>query len=222
MWCRDFVKSFLMGLVVTLLPGCRKGVETPAVKILGGSRTVTVNDSVWFRCVVEAQKKPALTFHWWCTAGNLSVTEGDSVRWVAPDSSGFATVGVAGFDTNGNETRDSIEVAIEPRSVTFVFWEGAVKAGDFVFFCDSARARYRLHGWSQADTGSTYLLFLDEPNFLRWNQGQGCEFMIRRLAYISSPFYDTIPASGVYYLVMDNTRGLTDVSFRVEIRLISP
>ncbi len=92
-----------------------------------------------------------------------------------------------------------------------------------MFFCaDSAWEGYRLSGQSQADNRNVYLLFLDETNFYRWQNQEEADFLIRRLADDSRPFYDTIPTSGVYYLVLDNGRNLADACFRVEIRLTSP
>jgi len=192
------------------------------IKALTGRTDLNARDSTWYRCEVEGFQSNGLTFQWWCTAGRLVKIRNDSVLWRAPDSSGRALIGVEVTDRQGRKARDSLFVTVKPRVVVFAAWEGAVKGGNYVFCADSAWEGYRLSGQSQADNRNVYLLFLDETNFYRWQNQEEADFLIRRLADDSRPFYDTIPTSGVYYLVLDNGRNLADACFRVEIRLTSP
>lgn len=189
--------------------------------VLNGNTTVMAQDSVWFWCEVKGY--PPLNFFWSCDRGTLVLEQGDSVMWRAPDSSGMALLRVVIVDALGDSATDSLAVRVTPRVKSFVYWEGAVKAGTSVFFGDSAPAGYRLNGQSRADTtGAIFLIFLDEVNFQQWRNGEEYQFLIKQPAYQVTPFYDTIPATGIYYLVIDNTRNFNDASFWVDIRLSSP
>ncbi len=192
------------------------------VKLVGPD-AVTVRDSAWFRCEVDGVVPP-LTFQWLCNKGRLREVEDsrDSVQWFAPDSSGGAVINVMIVDSQGKSARDSLVVTINPLVKSFINWDGAVKSGGYFFWGDSGWQGYRLAGWSSGDTGTTYLLFMDEVNFLKWREGASYQYLIRRWAYNRSPFYDTLPATGLYYLVIDNIRNNKDCNFWVVIWLTSP
>ncbi|MGQ9677727.1 MAG: hypothetical protein ACUVUD_00385 [bacterium] len=214
MW--GFLAFFFMG------SSCPQRYLQPAIKAVKGKTTVTVQDSSWYKCEVAAPGFPQLLFSWWCTRGQLVSTSGDSVQWFAPESSGIAIVGVEVEGQRGEKVRDSLIVVVMPRVLVFASWEGAVKGGSYVFCADSALQGYRLSGRSFADSRNLYLFLFDELNFLRWQNNEEFEFLIRRFVDDSSPFYDTIPTTGVYYLVLDNGRNFYEVNFSIEIQLTSP
>lgn len=201
-----------------------------------GSEVISVRDSIWFFCEAETPVAEPLIFHWSCTRGRLieksqklKVKKGergarceDSVKWFAPDSSGRAVIRVTVVDSRPDSVSDSLVVTVNPLVRSFISWDGAVKAGGYFFWSDSAWAGYRLSGACASDSTPTYLIFMDESNFPKWREGKPYEYLIRRLAYNRSPFYDTISQSGRYYLVIDNIRSSKDCGFWVNIWLTSP
>lgn len=209
-------------LFLCLFASCRFGYGPPVIKEIRGEVKVAAKDSVWFKCLMENPGAGGLNFSWWCSKGRFADGTGDSVKWFAPESSGSALVSVRANDLNGDSAVDSLSVTITTRKVNFVNWDGAVKAGASVFFSDSAWAGYRLNGTTTADTGNIFLIFFDSINFERWRRGESYQFRIKQPAYKTSPFYDTIPETGIYYLVLDNKNNFNDCSFRVNIRLTSP
>lgn len=210
----------LIGLVVLIR--CRYEPGPPVISKIEGNTHPQVRDTCRFVCLVEPGARGPLSYEWWCSGGTVEERLGNGVRWRAPDSSGQEIVKVRVIDGRGRDTSDSIVVSVLPRVVSFINWDGAVKAGEAVWFFDSCLAGYRLEGSSSSDTTSIFLIFMNEPNFRRWKNGEDYQWLIRRLAYRSGTFYDTIPESGVYFLVLDNTQGLCDCSYRVKIVLSSP
>ncbi len=183
---------------------------------------VSAGDSVWLWCETERSVAAKLDFRWTCTRGKIVYTAGDSARWLAPESSGQAAVKVKVVDLYGNSSEDSVIVAVKQKSVVFADWEGMVKSGEYVFYFDSLQANYRLEGQCRGDTGNTLLIFLDENNFYKWKNQIQYEFLIRKYIYNAAPFVETIPRTGIYYLVLDNTRTFTDCAFWVSVVLRSP
>lgn len=216
--------GILLGFLTFLLlvSGCPQRDLPPVINGVKGKTTVTVQESTWYKCEVALPTISGLGFSWWCTRGRLVSASGDSVQWFAPESSGTAIVGVEVVDQKGKKARDSLIVVVKPRVVFFASWEGTVKGESYLFCADSAREGYRLSGQSYADARNLYLFLFDELNFLRWQNHEEAEFLIRRFVDDTSPFYDTIPTTGVYYLVLDNGRNPYEVNFRVEIQLTSP
>lgn len=221
--CRWLLTVLTVFFVVVSMGGsCFTFSPDLTIKALTGRTSLSAQDSTWYRCELAGARSEEVTFEWWCTRGRLLDISGDSVKWRAPDSSGMAIIGVEVLDQKGRKARDSLVVSVKPLVVTFAYWEGAVKGCSYTFCADTARAGYRLSGQSWSDTRNVYLLFLDEDNFGRWQRQETTNFLIQRFADDSRPFYDTIPTTGVYYLILDNGRNLIDANFRVEIRLTSP
>ncbi|MEO0019706.1 MAG: hypothetical protein ABIK47_03575 [candidate division WOR-3 bacterium] len=216
------MKYLPLYLCFCFFAGCHFGYGPPLIKEIRVSNKAVARDSIWFKCVMAEPGAGGLSFYWFCSKGRFADNERDSVKWYAPESSGSVFVKVKVKDARGDSAVDSLGVEIKPRTVNFINWEGAVKAGRCLFFSDSAWSGYRLSGESSADTGNIFLIFLDSDNFERWLRGEEHRFRIKQPAYRTAPFYDTIPETGVYYLVLDNSHNFTDCSFRVNIRLTSP
>jgi hypothetical protein len=213
---------FVVGAGLVVFCQCRTGFEPPVIREIAGNTRVQARDSCRFECRVEPGAKGPLSYQWWCSGGRLADSAAEQVTWYAPESSGQALVRVEVTDGLGRRAADSIVVEVRPRIVTFVNWEGAVKAGEAVHFSDSCLAGYRLSGTVRSDTGNILLIFLDEENFYRWQRGETYQPRIRRLAYQGGPVSDTIPVSGIYYLVLDNTGNFADCSYRINLQLTSP
>lgn len=209
-------------LCLCLFTGCFFGYGPPLIKEIRGEAKVAARDSVWFKCAMDNPGAGGLSFSWWCSKGRFANSTGDSVQWFTPESSGSAFIKIKVTDARGDSAVDSLAVTITSRRVNFVNWDGAVKAGGSVFFSDSAWTGYRLRGTSTADTGNIFLIFLDSSNFERWRRGESYQFRLKQLAYKGGTFYDTIPETGIYYLVLDNRNNFNDCSFRVNVVLTSP
>ncbi|MEO0026014.1 MAG: hypothetical protein ABIK54_04575 [candidate division WOR-3 bacterium] len=217
--------SYLRVLVITgLVVASRCGYEfgPPVISGVEGKGQVAVLDTGSFVCRVEPGARGPLSYEWWCSAGVFGTQFDNQIQWRAPESSGVVLLKVQVTDGLGRKDSDSVLVRVVPRVVNFAVWEGAVKAGEAVWFFDSCPAGYRLQGQCSSDTTTIYLMFLDESNFGRWQAGESYEPRIRRLAYQAGLFYDTIPAAGLYFLVLDNRQGLRDCSYRINVRLSSP
>ncbi len=215
-------KYLYLYLCLCLFTGCLFDYGPPVIKEITGKGKVLSRDSVWFKCVMAEPGAGGLSFCWWCSKGRFADNSGDSVKWFAAESSGMALIKVKVTDARGDTAVDSVLLRVNPRVVNFINWDGAVKAGSFVFFSDSAWAGYRLSGATSADSGSIFLIFMDSFNFVRWHRGEDFSFRIKQPAYRTAPFYDTIPETGIYFLVLDNSRNFNTCSFRVNIILTSP
>ncbi|MGB9741539.1 MAG: hypothetical protein ACP5JB_00510 [candidate division WOR-3 bacterium] len=212
----------IFGFGMAVLSRCRTGFEPPVIQEIAGNSRVQVRDTSWFECRVEPGARGPLSYQWWCSKGRFAESGGAQVRWHAPESSGSVLIRVAVTDGLGRSVADSVVVQVTPRVVSFVNWEGAVKAGESVWFSDSCIAGYRLSGTVSSDTGNIFVIFLDAENFYRWQRGESYQPRIRRLAYQAGLFADTIPVSGVYYLVLDNSRNFADCGYRINLQLTSP
>jgi hypothetical protein len=207
---------------MVIFSGCPLNPGPPVIKEVRIWGKLEARDSVWFKCEMESFGKGGLKFVWSCLRGRFADSVADSVKWFAPDSSGSTLIKVKVTDQQGGTAADSLLIVVKPLTKSFINWDGAVKAGDFTFFFDSCWAGYRLRGNVSSDTGNVFLIFLDSLNFQKWHRGEQYQYRIRQPAYRASQFYDTIPVTGVYYLVLDNTRNFQDCSFQVNIQLTSP
>ncbi|MEO0023405.1 MAG: hypothetical protein ABIJ93_06070, partial [candidate division WOR-3 bacterium] len=217
--------SYLRVLVITgLVVASRCGYQfgPPVISGVEGKGQVAVLDTCSFVCRVEPGARGPLSYEWWCSAGVFGNQFDNRIQWRAPESSGVVLLKVQVADGLDRKGSDSVLVRVVPRVVNFAVWEGAVRAGEAVWFFDSCPAGYRLQGQCSSDTTTIYLMFLDEPNFRRWQANESYQPRIRRLAYQAGLFYDTIPAAGLYFLVLDNRQGLRDCGYRINVQLKSP
>ncbi|MGQ9707553.1 MAG: hypothetical protein ACUVUR_01590 [bacterium] len=212
----------LMVVFAGIYAGCPFSSGPPAIKEIRVRGEITVRDSAWFKCEMESPGKGSLVFRWSCSRGRFVDSTTDSAKWFAPESSGSVLIVVKVTDRQGDSAVDSLLILVNPLKRSFINWDGAVKAGNYVFFYDSCWAGYQLSGRSSSDTGDVFLIFLDSLNFHKWRTGEQYQCLIRRPAYNTSSFYDTIPETGIYFLVLDNTRNFRDCSFQVNIQLLSP
>lgn len=223
---------FCLGVFFALwfFSGCFQKPGPPIINKLTGKEVVSVRDSVWVFCDAETPAVGPLIFRWKCTKGTLTFPPivanrergTDSVKWFAPESSGSAVISVTVVDSRPDSVTDSLIITVSPLVRNFINWDGAVKAGGHFSWGDSCWAGYRLSGWSWSESLPTYLIFMSAVNFQKWQRGEPYEYLIRRPAYNVNPFYDTIPQTGIYYLVIDNSGSMKDCSFWVNIQLTSP
>jgi hypothetical protein len=200
---------------LVVLSGCPQPKEPPVITSVDGSRSVRARDSADYWCNASDPDYKQLSYSWTVEGGRLGWNWGRNVRWFAPDSSGEALVRVTVTDEDSLSASDSLTVVVRAETIGVLFWGAAVKSGDYVEWPDTIRAGYKLYGNIGSDTGSIYFLVMDDSNFNRWVVHEPAVPMLQRLPYLkhSDTFSLSIPAFGVYHLIMDNTQGEEDYDY---------
>ncbi|MBM3322951.1 hypothetical protein FJY69_05695 [candidate division WOR-3 bacterium] len=211
---------------VALLLSCRTGPnQAPVVESLTGPTHVSARDSAEYRVAARDPESGRLSFLWTATRGRLAADTGELVRWLSPDSADTAWLRVAVSDEGGLSSAESVRVIVLRDTTMFVsWWDGAVKAGRFMSWADTARAGQTLAGSARtrADTlGSTYLMVMDEPNFQHWVSGEPAQPLLRRIAYRADTFSVAVPVAGRYRVVIDNIENTTDFNYWIHVYRIS-
>jgi len=205
-----------------LVAGCPQRKEAPVISSLDGSRSVEAGDSADYTCEASDPELKQLSYAWSNDCGRLGWSWGDSVRWFAPESSGDAVIRVTVSDEDGLTAEDSLAVTIRAETAGVLFWDAAVKAGDFQSWSYTMRAGYVLYGNCGSEEGEIYLKVMDDTNFAKWVAGQPSVAMIQQRPHEVSAFSVPIAALGLYHLIMDNTRGTEDNSYWLNIWKAGP
>ncbi len=219
-------RNFLLS-VLTVLLSCRTGPnQAPVVESLTGPMRVSARDSAEYRAKAHDPESGRLSYRWTETRGRLAPDTGEQVTWFSPDSSDTAWLRVSVSDDSGLTNTDSLRIIVMRDTTMFVWWwDGAVKAGRFTSWADTARAGYTLAGSARtrADTlGATYVMVLDESNFQYWVRGEPALPLLRRIACRADTFSVLVPATGRYRVVIDNTENNSDYNFWIHVFRISP
>jgi hypothetical protein len=208
-----------VGLAVLLAVSCEEQSWPPEIQRLAGPGTVTVRDSAEFVATVAAMGP--VSYQWTCTGGRLAWDWGDSVRWYAPESSGADSVFVVATDSLGRSDADTAAVAVSKLVLWFASDGGGLKPQAYACWGDSVPAGYALSGTTASDTGVMFM-FLDSANFVLWQNRLQYSFRIRKPAYDTRPFSDTVPATGYYFAVMDNRPNLEENDYWLSLTVTSP
>jgi hypothetical protein len=210
------------GSLLLVATGCTQLKEPPVISSVDGSRSVKSRDSADYTCNASDPDWKLLTYSWSSVGGSLGWNWGRSVRWFAPESSGEALVRVTVSDEDGLTATDSFTVAVRAETLGVLFWDGAVKAGDFRAWPDTVRTGYKLYGRCGSDAGDIFLMVMDDTNFTKWVAGQPAVPLLQRLPYQKDTFSVRIPAFGQYYLIMDNTQGAEDYNYYLNVWKAGP
>jgi len=205
-----------------LLSGCPQPKEAPVISSVDGSRSVRARDSADYLCNATDPDWKQLSYSWSAERGRLGWSWGKSVRWFAPDSSGRALVRVTVSDEDGLSAQDSLVVTVRAETLGVLFWDGAVKAGNFRAWPDTIREGYKLYGRCGSDTGDIFLMVMDDSNFTSWVAGQPAVPMLQRLPYDRDTFSVWIRRFGLYHLIMDNTQGAKDYNYFLSVWKAGP
>ncbi|MEO0073989.1 MAG: hypothetical protein ABIK43_04955 [candidate division WOR-3 bacterium] len=189
------------------------------IAAIEGPRQVGARDSADYRCVAIGDGP--LAFVWYVTRGRFAWDQGYRVRWYASETSGTDTLVVVVQDSFGRCAVDTLSVRVARWTRVFVSTDGGLKPRGHAYFSDSIREGYLLNGTTWSDTGVTFL-FLDSANFALWLRGQRYEWLIRRMAWDTRNFSDTIESTGRYYAVMDNAGNDIERSYRLVLTVTSP
>lgn len=148
--------------------------------------------------------------------GSLGWNWGKSARWFAPESSGQGLIRVTVTNQDSLSATDSFLVTVRADTVGVLFWDAAVKAGEFTSWPDTVHAGYKLYGYVGSDSGKLFLMVMDDSNFTRWVAGRSAIPLLESLAPgKGSAFSVQISASGLYHIIIDNTQGAEDYNYYI-------
>ena len=214
---------FLLVVVDLVVMRCSQPKEAPVISSVDGSRSVRARDSVDYFCNASDPNSEQLTFAWSQDGGRLGWDWGKTVRWFAPESSGQGMVRVAVTNTDGLSATDSFTITVRADTEGVLFWDAAVKPGDYTAWTDTIDSGYELYGYCGSDTGDIFLTILDDSNFNKWVSGQPAQALLRTAPYQTpNPFSVQISADGPYHIVMDNTEGAAEYSYYLDIWKAGP
>jgi hypothetical protein len=209
-------------LLLLAVAGCPQPKEPPIVSAIYGSRSVEAGDSDYYTCDVSDPAFKQLSYSWSQAGGRLGWDWGKTVRWFAPESSGDGVIRVTVTDGNGLSASDSVIVMVRAETTGVLFWDASVKAGDFRSWSDTVRSNYKLYGYCDSDEGEIYLMVMDDTNFNKWVAGEPATWLLQCTTYSTHTFSISIPALGLYHLIIDNTRGVKDYSYWLNVWKAGP
>jgi len=219
LFCRVLLPAAALLLVFA---GCPQPKEAPVISSIDGSRSVRARDSADYTCNARDPDWKLLSYAWSQEGGRFGWDWGKNVRWFAPESSGEGVIRVTVTDEDGLTASDSFTVTVRAETLGVLFWDAAVKAGDFWAWPDTVRAGYKLYGQCGSDTGDIFLMVMDDTNFNKWVAGQPAVPLLQRLPYGKDTFSVRIAAFGRYHLIMDNTQGAEDYNFYLNVWKAGP
>jgi hypothetical protein len=216
--------SVCLALVLFGLAGlsCKKN-HSPIISALNAPASVEVDVSAAVTCLASDADGDALTYAWTCTAGSLSSSSGESVWWTAPAASGSATISVTVEDTQGSNDATSKTITVTPAVRTEVDWDGQVAAHQWTYWNVYIKSGYTVSGSFSVDNYDITFLVLDESNYENWVNNNSYTYVVKVVQSAGSSFSAAVGASGIYYIVLDNTYSwLTDKFAHLFVQTTSP
>jgi len=195
----------------------------PVIEDISGPDAIGVDGNVTLRCIASDPDKDPLDYAWTCTAGILSSSTGQVVVWYAPGASGSATVSVTVRDGRGGSDTRSKTITINRVTTTVIDWDGQILAGYYVYWPEYFQAGYTVSGNFWVDYYDINFLILDAANYENWCNNQSYQYVVRISRSAGSSFSATIPTSGNYYVILDNTFSIfTDKFAHLFLQKTSP
>jgi hypothetical protein len=218
-------RSVLLAAAVLLLAdaGCQQPKEAPVISAIDGSRSVRARDSAGYTCNASDPNLEPLSYSWSQEGGRLGWDWGKTVRWLAPESSGQSIIRVTVTNEDGLSASDSLRVTVRAETAGVLFWDGAVKAGDFQAWSDTVRPGYETYGYCGSDSGKLFLMVMDDSSFTNWVAGQPPVWLLRETASDKgNAFSVRIGALGLYHIIMDNKEGTADYNYYLYVWKAGP
>lgn len=223
MHCSSRAIQFAAFLALLAVAGCPQPKDAPVISSIDGRRSVEARDSADYVCRATDLYPKQLVYSWLQQGGRLGWDWGDSVRWFAPDFSGRGLVRVTVTDEDGLSASDSIVITVRAETAGVLFWDGAVKRGEYRAWSDTVRAGYKLYGYCGSDTGDIFLLVMDDSNFTRWAAGQSANSLLQRSPWNTKDTFSVrVEVAGLHHIITDNTRGAEDHNFWLYIWKAGP
>jgi len=203
--------------------GCPQPKEAPVISSIDGSRSVEARDSVDYTCNASDPDWKQLSYSWSQQGGRLGWNWGETVRWFAPGLSSKGALWVTVTDEDGLAAVDIFTITVRAETVGVLFWDAAVKAGDYRSWSDTVRAGYKMYGYCGSDSGKLFLMVMDDTNFTKWVAGQSAVPLLRDTASDEgSTFSVRIGTLGLYHIIMDNTKGASDYNYYLNVWKAGP
>jgi hypothetical protein len=211
------VVGVLAGL---LLQGC--GNRNPVITGLTTVAEVEAGKSAVVTCTAEDPDDDTLSYEWSCSRGSFVLDSGPSARWNAPMASGADTISVAVSDGRGGEASKNVTLAVLPTTRTLAACDAVLLAGRYDCWFADIDAGTRIHGSFSVDSLDINFLVLDNRNWTKWLNSQSYVSLLELDHTPGDSFSDTIPSSGRYEFVLDNTYSPIDKQVHIYVEGTTP
>jgi len=192
---------------------CHKANQNPVIEALNAPSSVDAGTNATLSCSASDPDGDDLTYNWTCTSGSLSSASGASVTWTAPGTSGSSTVNVTVHDGRGGSDARGKSITVSAVTTTIINWDGQVAAHQALYWTNYIQSGFRISGNFSVDNYDITFLILDENNFDNWWNGNSYTYLVKVVQSAGSSFSATIPTTGTYYCVLDNTYSLFTPKF---------
>lgn len=216
---RTLFFGVLVGCILVGLVGCGGTAadnQPPVIDRVDGTRAVHVGDSADYTCWASDPESKPLDYSWTATRGSLRFTWSRMARWFPPDSAGTDTLCVVVTDGGDSAVTESVFVSVLHDTTTFIWWDGAVRAGAYREWPDSVQAGFTIAGRSTTVSDTLTQVFLSiyrESEFQAWVEGRSAQALFHRLAYQADSFAVPVTVTDRYHVVIDNTEGPSDYNY---------
>jgi len=220
-------KMFLFLLIFLLIIlGCKKEKENrpPVINSITASSQVFYPESTYtFECSAYDLDGDYLTYHWSCTNGTLLSSSGKTVNWKAPERSGTAIISCEVRDGKGGRDKMDKGVTIKPITITIINWSGYIEAGYAYHWERYIKKDWTIHGYfSVAGGEGIKFRILDATNFEKWRNGYEYKALVSTGWSSGTTFSAVIPASGYYYVILENWYTIYDKYVTLFVQITSP
>jgi len=182
----------------------------PVVDSITGSSSVAANGSTTLRCFASDPDGDQLTFSWTCARGRVSPASGQTVNWIAPDTSGSVIITVTVRDGRGGEDVRTKTINVTKVTTTWIDTMVSVSAGSYRGWYGTMKAGYNVWGsFSVSQKKADNVLdinfyVLDSTNFYKWANNQTCSYVVIKTRSQGTSYSATIPRTCRYYVILDN------------------
>lgn len=202
-----------VGIAVALLAaGCRKNHPPKVVSVTANPIQVQRGGASEVTAVAVDPDKESLSYQWSASGGFLSSSQGSSVTWKAPDSTGVYVVRLSVTDKSKASDSGSVKVAVAPQVHTETIVDGSVlvvapQFQDYTVLVtpdmDSAvvTGRFTAIGGSGNDIK---VLVMDGMAFTNWVNGHEVNVNYASGQVTTGTFAVALHEPGTYHVVFDN------------------
>jgi hypothetical protein len=220
------IPVYILAIVLLLCAINCKSVlpnHNPVIATINGPTVLTAGAYATYTCAASDPDGDVLTYTWSCTNGSLSSTAGISVTWTAPGRSGTANIQVTVRDGRGGADIQSKTITVNPITTTIIDWDGAIRAGYYIYWTPYIPSGYRVSGSFSVDAHDINFLILDVANYENWRNNHSYNALVEVYRSAGSSFNATVGTAGYYYIILDNTYSLfTDKFAHLFVQKTSP
>jgi hypothetical protein len=137
-------------------------------------------------------------------------------------ASGAETIAVTASDSRGGKATRSVTLSVLPTTWTLAGWGGLISAGQYNCWFADIGAGTRIHGSFSVDSLDISFLVLDDRNWTKWLNSQSYVPLLEFDHTPGDSFSNTIPSSGRYDFVLDNTYSSADKQSHIYVEGTTP